>query len=79
MGAAVQRDDGPQRKFLFELTFSGSGTPLKAQPFADLLSDVFDPAIMRAAALTATAEASGGLNVAFSGATGRLWFTRGCP
>ena len=66
-----------RKSFPFELSSSVSGTLLKAQFFADLHSDVFDPAII--AALTATAEARGARNVAFSRATDRLRVTRGCP
>jgi len=47
------------QSFLFEPASSASGTPRNAQPFAGLLCDVFDPAIIRAAALTATVEAVG--------------------
>jgi hypothetical protein len=44
--------------FHFEPASSASGTLPKAQSFVGLSSDVFDPAIIQTAAVTASAEAS---------------------
>jgi hypothetical protein len=49
----------PVKRIPFGLASSAPGTPPKARSFVGLFSDVFDLAIIRAVALTATAETRG--------------------